>query len=253
MAVKRSEDKGRKREERYVIRVAIVEDDPQVQEQLSGYVSQYEKDRKDTILVDLFSDGDEILDHYQKLYDIIFLDIQMKRVDGMTTAKKIREMDSDTLLIFITNMVHYAVQGYSVDAIGFVLKPVNYFTFYQEMDRAVKRMEKDKKSYLSIPYEGGFVRINVKDIFYVESFGHRILIHTKTEEYGITDSMKNMEEQLRPYHFFRCNNSYIVNLQHVESVQKNIAIVGGYSLAISRPKKKGFMEALTNYIGGMTQ
>ena len=95
--------------------------------------------------------------------------------------------------------------------------------------------------------------MNTMDILYIESFGHRLLIHTLTEDYYVTDSMKNMEQQLQSYDFFRCNNSYIVNLAHVESVQRNVVLIGKSELQISRPKKKAFMDALADYIGGITK
>ncbi len=236
-----------------MFRIAIVEDEERIQKQLTEYIHRYgsEQERKFNIVI--FSDGDEILDEYRTNYDIIFLDIQMKRLDGMETAKKIRELDKEVHIVFITNMAQYAIQGYSVDATGFVLKPVTYFTFHQEMERVMTRLKKEEKTYITVTYEGGLLRLNTMDILYIESFGHRLLIHTLTEDYYITDSMKNMEQQLQSYDFFRCNNSYIVNLAHVESVQRNVVLIGKSELQISRPKKKAFMDALADYIGGITK
>ena len=107
-----------------MIRVAIVEDEAAVRDQLMGYVQRYMRQYDAQIEVTMFTDGVEILEGYRPVYDIIFLDVEMQHLDGMETASRIRALDSDVLLIFITNMAQYAIEGYAVGALDYVLKPV---------------------------------------------------------------------------------------------------------------------------------
>ena len=111
-----------------MIRVAIVEDEAAVRDQLMGYVQRYMRQYNAQIEVTMFTDGVEILEGYRPVYDIIFLDVEMQHLDGMETASRIRALDSDVLLIFITNMAQYAIKGYEVDALDYVLKPVSYLS-----------------------------------------------------------------------------------------------------------------------------
>ena len=121
-----------------MIRIAIVEDEAAVREQLTGYVQRYTRQYGTTFEVTEFSDGVEILDEYRPMYDIVLLDVEMKHLDGMETAQRIRELDKDVVLIFITNMAQYAIKGYAVGALDYVLKPVPYFAFSQQLQKAVE-------------------------------------------------------------------------------------------------------------------
>ena len=110
-----------------MFRIAIVEDDTSCAEQLEEYLRRYGREAGEELEVCRFSDGLELADGYRPIYDLILLDIEMPHLDGMTAARKIREADSEVLLLFITNMAKYAISGYEVEALGFMLKPVNYF------------------------------------------------------------------------------------------------------------------------------
>jgi len=233
-----------------MIRIAIVEDELKFMQQLIAYVKRYIIENDEKIDIKIFSDGDEIVSEYKAVYDIIFMDIQMKVMDGMKAAKNIRKMDENVILIFITNMAQYAIQGYSVNAMDFVLKPVSYFAFSEELAKAIRRLKERTSAHITIKQEGGMIRLDVLKITYIESQGHRILIHTKNGNYDILSTIKSMEEQLTEFNFSRCNNCYLVNLRHVESVQQYIVTVAGEKLQISRPRKKIFMDALTDFVGG---
>ena len=114
-------------------RIAIVEDEAAVREQLAGYVQRYTRQYGTPFEVTEFADGMEILENYRPQFDIIFLDVEMKHLDGMETARRIRERDGGVLIVFITNMAQYAIRGYAVGALDYVLKPVPYFAFSQQL------------------------------------------------------------------------------------------------------------------------
>ena len=113
---------------------------------MQEYVRRYTRQYGTEFEVTVFADGVDILEDYRAVYDIIFLDVEMKHLDGMTTAERIRQMDADVILIFITNMAQYAIRGYSVGALDYVLKPVPYFAFSQQLLKAVARLEKAGKA-----------------------------------------------------------------------------------------------------------
>ena len=206
------------------MRLAIVEDDDKVRQQLQTYVLQYFQGRENDVDIRLFADGDEILEDYAADYDLIFLDIQMKRLDG--------------------------IRGYAVHALDFILKPVNFLMLRQVLMSVERLLEQKPKRYITLPTDTGLTRLDVSQITYVETDGHAVSIYTEKGAYRLRQSMRGMEELLGKYGFFRCNSCYLVNLRHVERVENGGAIVGGRALTISRPRHKAFMEALTKYLGG---
>lgn len=234
-----------------MIQIAIVDDDAASIEKLRGYLMQYQREAGEEINITAFSDGDELVENYKAEYDIILLDVEMRFMDGMTAAGIIRESDPEVIIIFITNMAQYAIKGYQVNASDYVLKPVSYFSFSQSLKRAIGRINKKGKDYIAIGIKGGTVKLQIGDICYIESQGHRMSFHTRTQEFVTLATMKEIEEKLKDFHFFRCNKGSLLNLAFVDSVQDGCVIVNGESLVISRARKKEFMEELTNYLGGI--
>ena len=232
-----------------MIRIALVEDDPAYAEQLLSYLKEYEKESKERISVQTFSDGEDIVTEYRADYDIILMDVEMKFMDGMSAAEEIRKIDTEVVIIFITNMAQYAIRGYAVDALDYVLKPVSYFAFSQRLNRAISRMKKRETKIIMVNMKGGMVRINVANIYYIESQGHTLILHTILGDYETTGKMKEMEEKLSEMNFCRGNKGYLINLQHVDRIQDGCALVKGENLTLSRARRKAFMEALTRYWG----
>lgn len=233
-----------------MIRIAIVEDDELYQKQLISYIRDYEKEKDEKFQISQFADGYHIVEKYSANWDIILLDIQMEFMNGMEAAKKIRRLDETVILIFITNMAQYAIQGYEVNALDYILKPISYFAFSQELDKAVKRLKMQNHNYLTVSCDRGVVRLNTSQISYLESRGHNILVHADQDVYTFRGVMKEMEQKLKKEEFARCNSGYLVNLRYVREVKQNMVLLPGEELQISRPRKKVFMEALANYLGG---
>ena len=231
-------------------RIAIVEDEAAVREQLAGYVQRYTRQYGIQFEVTMFTDGVEILEDYRPVYDIIFLDVEMQHLDGMETARRIRELDSDVLLIFITNMAQYAIKGYAVGALDYVLKPVPYFAFSQQLQKAVNQLAKRTRHYLAVSVDGGMRRLDAATIYYIESEGHRVHFYTEDGDFSAPGALKALEEKLTGRLFARCNSGYLVNLAQVSGVQQNTVQVGPHELQISRPKRRAFLAALADYIGG---
>jgi DNA-binding LytR/AlgR family response regulator len=233
-----------------MIRVAIVEDEAEIREQLMGYVQRYTRQYGTAFEVKTFADGLEILEDYRPVYDLILLDIEMKHLDGMETARRIRELDPEVMLVFITNMAQYAIKGYAVGALDYVLKPVPYVAFSQQLQKVEAQLRRRTRHYLAVPVEGGLRRLDTSRIYYIESEGHRVHFYTEEGDFAAPGALKALEEKLADRPFARCNSGYLVNLAQVQAVQQNTVEVGPYELQVSRPKRKSFLAALTDYIGG---
>lgn len=152
-----------------MISIAIVEDEDSCAQQMEEYLSRYAAESGEVFETVRFCDGDEILENYRAQYDIILMDVQMKFMDGMTAAEEIRKVDPEVVIIFITNMAQYAIRGYAVDALDYVLKPVSYFAFSQRLERAIGRMKRRARRYMTITIRGGACKLDIAEILYVES------------------------------------------------------------------------------------
>ena len=232
-----------------MVKIAIVEDEQLYAKQLHEYLRKYEKENGEAIEVTIYSDGDQIVEKYQSQYDIILMDIEMKFMDGMSAAEEIRKIDTEVVIIFITNMTQYAIRGYAVDALDYVLKPVSYFALSQRLNRAIGRMRKRESKMIMVNMKGGIVRLNIANIYYIESQGHTLILHTILGDYETSGTMKEMESKLLGMNFCRGNKGYLINLQHVDGISDGCAIVKDEKLILSRARKKEFMEALTKYWG----
>lgn len=231
-------------------RIAVVEDEKEFSDQLQEYILQYGKEHEMEFQVSLFFDGTEIVENYQPVYDLILLDIEMPKMNGMDAAEKIRETDEDVTLMFITNMAAYAIRGYSVGALDFVMKPINYYTFSMKLTRALKRVKKKELKPIVLNLPNGMKKMEAKEIYYVEVQNRMLHYHTTEGELILRGTLQSAEEMLAEYPFAKCNHWYIVNLMHVSEVRKNMAVVGSFELEISRRNKAAFLKSLTEYMGG---
>ncbi len=233
-----------------MIRIAVVEDDQDMARMIREYVNRYADSAGRKVAITSFSDGDEIASDYKLDFDIILMDIQMQFVDGLTAARYVRERNSEVVIIFITNMAQYAIQGYEVNAFDYILKPINYFSFSEKLHRAIERMGRQDTDFLTVSVERGLTRVDISRIRYIESQGHKIMIHTDARTYHTHSiTMKALEEKLAAHHFYRCNKGYLVNLEYVEGIEDDCAVIEGEKILISRLKKNMFLETLTDYIG----
>lgn len=232
-----------------MIRIAIVEDESFYVKQLTEYLEEFQKQEGEGLAITVYRDGDAITAEYKAQFDIILMDIQMKFVDGMTAAEEIRKVDSEVVIIFITNMTQYAIRGYEVDALDYVLKPVSYFVFSEKLKRAILKIKKRARNYMMLNVKGGVMRIEVSDIYYVESAGHNLMYHTANGDFLTVETMKSAEEQLTQFGFSRANKCYLINLEHVDGIQDKCAVVKDTHLQISRPRMNAFMQDLTKYWG----
>lgn len=232
-----------------MLKIAIVDDEEIYISQIQEYVGQYAKEKNKEIQTETFCDGSHLLKDYSKRFDVILLDIEMEELDGMETAREIRKRDQDVVLVFITNMAQYAINGYEVGALDYVLKPINYYTFSVRLERAIARVIKRQPQEVLLNLSDGIKRLKAEEIQYVEVQNRMLHYHTVKGVHIVRGTLQGVEEQFREYHFVRCNHWYLVNLQYVTEIRKNIVIVAGDELEISRRNKTAFLSALTDYMG----
>lgn len=233
-----------------MVRLAIVEDNPACVEQLRDYLRRFQQEQGECFQLTVFQDGEQLAFDYHPVYDILLMDVEMPHMDGIAAARAVREQDSEVTILFITNMAQYAIDGYSVRARSYLLKPVNYYAFAMELKDAIQTLARPRQDAILLNIDGSITKLPVGQILYVESQGHNLMIHTAKQVTRIRMSIRQMEERLQGYSFARCNVSYLVNLAHVTTVDGSCAMVGGDVLPISRQKRREFLAALTDYIGG---
>lgn len=233
-----------------MIRIAIVEDEKRYAQQLKDYITRFSQEFHHSIQAEHYQSGLEFITHFENQYDLILLDISMPYIDGMETALRIRRTDPQVVILFVTNMTQYAIRGYEVDAMDYILKPIQYFSFSQRLNRALGRISRQTRQFVMIAHKDGVQKVNTQEIYYVESQGHDLIYHTAQGELVCSGTMKEAESKLTPYRFFRSNKGYLVSLEHVDCVRDGCAVVAGQSLPISRSRKNAFLEALAEHIGG---
>ncbi|NLZ61979.1 MAG: response regulator transcription factor [Acholeplasmataceae bacterium] len=233
-----------------MINVAIVEDNASDSNLIENYLKKYSELNNVKLNIKKFDEAISFLSEYKKIYNIIFMDIEMPDINGLEAARKIRRTDKQVIIIFVTNMAQYAVKGYEVDALDFVVKPVNYATIAQKMDKALKIVRANQDAEIVISKARGFIRLPISELLYLEVTGHKIHFHTNEETVVATGSLTEYEKRLKPNNFMRCNNCYLVNPRYIKSISgMTILMKNDDTLLISHPKKKKFLMELADWLG----
>ena len=235
-----------------MIHIAICDDEQNFVSQLQKLLNQYTAETGVEIKITAYYDGLELIEKYDATIDLIFLDIQMKMVDGLKAAERIREKDKKVEIIFLTTLTQYALEGYTYQATNYIIKPLKFVRLKSEMDKFVERHSREKSPSLVISNDTGKYKVTLSSLRYIETFNRNLLFHTEQENIICYKSMKEAEQELKDKGFARCHTSYIVNLFYVKGVKKlDIELITGENIPISQPKRKEFMEQLTEYWGNM--
>ena len=192
----------------------------------------------------------DLIEKYDPSIDLIFLDIQMRLLDGLHTAERLRQMDENVGLIFLTTLTQYGLEGYKYQATNYIIKPLKYVRLKAELDRFLEHRKRDDTPSLVIANDTGKYKVPLKSIRFVETFNRNLMFHTEQEKIISYKSMKEAERELSDKGFVRCHTSYLVNLFYIKGVKKlDIELITGDHIPVSQPKRKEFMEKLTDYWG----
>ena len=234
-----------------MVRFAIVDDEEICVKNSVKFVDEFFENNKNAYKITVFRDGLDLLENYTANFDIILMDIEMKHLDGMKTAEKLRLQDPDVILIFMTKMIQFAAHGYDVDAIGYLIKPVDYFSFQMKMKKAMALL--DQKKGVSVVVSDNYQKkvLPSRSIYYVEVIRHTVIFHTKNGEVKSWGSLKEYKELLETANFVQCSRFFLINLEYVTAVKENSVIVNETEIPLSRSQKKNFTVRLTEYCGGI--
>ncbi len=234
-----------------MVKIGIFEDDDNDARLLMDLIEKYRQDlnEKEVFEVTRKENCTELADDCKTLYDILFFDIDMPYINGMEAAKKIFEYDKEVTIIFVTNLEQYAIQGYQVNALGYLLKPLNYARLKEIMDRCLRKQKKKIAEQKTITLKGGnIIRIQKNDILYLEVIGHTMNYHTLYGNYQVRKKLSDEEDNFISSGFARCNRGCLVNLAHIKKIDKTTVLVGEDNLPISRGQQKSFMDAFLKYL-----
>lgn len=234
------------------INIAIVDDEEIQVELLEKYVKIWANKKDIRVITEVFYNGESFQFSWSmdKTYDVLLLDIEMPGINGVELAKKIRKEDNLINIIFITAITDYIGEGYDVEAINYLIKPIDEKKLYECLDKAFEKTPKEEKITL-IEEQGEIHRILQKDILYIESFGHNVEINTIDKKYNIRKNIGIMEKELDENNFVRCHRSYIVGLQHIKRIGKdNIELDNGEIVPVSRRQYVNVNKVFIQYYSG---
>ncbi len=244
-----------------MFRIGIIDDEKETRAQLRQEISRFEGEENAAFDVLEFSSADAFLAHTGEKCDILFLDIDLPGTTGMELAEKIRETDDDVIIIFCTNLQQFAISGYKVSALGFIVKPIQWYSFHMYLKRAVQVLEEREarqqdQSSRRVQIKVGAVTkfLNVPDILYVEVQLHYLLYYYRDPDTGKVEvlrtrgSMQDVADQLSRYGFARCNVSYLVNLSCITAISHMDVYLGDQVLRIGRTYKDTFLSEFSRFM-----
>lgn len=235
-----------------VIRIAIVEDDTAAARRLCDHLDHYAKEAHLDLQYTCYSDGQDFCSSYNGQMDVLFLDVQMPRLDGFAAARAVRRIDPSVPIVFLTNAAQYAIRGYEVDAVDYIVKPLQYEVFCMKFDKVLRLLATHQGKSILVSRRGETQKLLTTRIWYIEIFDHQLSYHTADGTFTQTGatSLGKLEEELADSGFARCHNCYLVNLQYVDKLEDTHVLVCGKELPVSRTRKKAFSQALMDYYRG---
>lgn len=226
-----------------MLTIAICEDEPAAARQLNALISHFCRQRHLDYTVSAFSSGEALL-LARPEPDIVFMDIKLPGENGMTTARRLRQGGFRGALLFLTAYPRYVFGAFDLEAVHYLLKPVRAETLFPALDRAVSWVSARRAPAILLHRENQLVKTAIPDIFYCETQGRQVLVHTRAEQLVYSGTLDSLEPQLGPS-FFRCHRSYLVNLDAVIGQQGELALLpGGGQALISRRKRREFGQRL---------
>ena len=200
------------------------------------------------IVTEEFSQGEELLRSFRSCpYDIVFLDIEMPKMDGITLARKLRELSDEVCIVFLTGHVEYAIQGYEVNALRYLTKPANEEKVREVIDYVLDKQASAKQLWLKT--SEGDVRLKLADVLFIEAQNQNVAVNTSADTYVVRGNISDYEERLSPEGFFRIHRGYLISLSKVMKLSgKEVIMEDGTSLPVSRTKESKLNEALFSFV-----
>lgn len=232
------------------MRIAVVEDNSVDAGLLQDCLERYAGENNKQLFIHRFPDGLSFISDYKADFDVVFLDIKMPSMNGFDIAKLIRDVDNEVCIIFVTTMAQFAIKGYEVNALDYMIKPVEYHNLADKMKRAERQLTSQKQTYVVAKTNETILKFNAANIIYIEKDKNYLVYHMADGEYRIRGTLSEAEDQLLPVGFAKCTHGCIVNLRYVTSLGKSTLEIEGHVLPISRRDRKEFVDRLIAFCGG---
>lgn len=231
-------------------RIAIVEDELDAMKELQGMVGRFFNEAGVEIEVSCFANAMRFLETYRRGFSLVFMDIEMPVIDGMEVARRLRKVDDRTALVFVTNLASLATNGYEVNALDFIVKPLDYELFAIKMRRIMHFVRRSASTTTMVRTADGMRVLRLDSIRYIEVSGHNLFFHTDEEVVKTRGALKDVVSELGDESFALCNKCYFVNLARVESMDRTEVTVGGERIQVSRMRRSSFLKALSDFHAG---
>lgn len=217
-------------------KIAICDDEQNQIEYITSIVESWSAHEGHNCKISTFASAEAFLFEYEdyKAYDILLLDVEMKGMTGIELAKRIRNDNNRAEIVFVTSHFEFAGDGYEVDALHYLIKPISADKLTQVLTKAAEKLSAEPPSVV-ISCEGETVKLYESDILYVESFLHYIVIHTKDKEYKIKESISVFAAKLSD-DFYRIHRSYVASLKYITRISRTSVNIGKSKLPLSRGK-----------------
>lgn len=200
--------------------------------------------------ISAFSEGEALVDAYEtgRRFDLVFMDMQLPGMDGIEVASNIRERGCSCLIVIVTSIMEYAMEGYGVDAFDFILKPVTEERFSEVVAKAAAVLLPGGGKVCHLSRKGSEMAVPMDSIAYIESFGRSVLVHCKEGTYEHASTISREEERLKDEGFLRISRYYLVNMKYIREIQtREIRLAGGRTLSINPKRRKAIYDAYTEY------
>ena len=234
-----------------MITAAIVDDDPNIRETLQAALIADTQKRRIPVQLSVCASGSEFLTPPQEKWDLVLMDVEMPGQNGIETARQLRRVNDRAAIIFITNYIQYALEGYEVQAFRYLLKPIDAAQFEQVVGTALDEIHHRQTAYLQLKGRSEIIRLAIDELIYAETERGHLLLHTPGKVLECYSTMEKLEQELKQEAFFRCHSSFLVALEAVRQIEKqDVVLKDGTRVPVSKNRKKGMKQALTNFWGG---
>ena len=231
--------------------IALVEDEQPAADALTSFITRYGEERGEQFEVTHFTNAIDF-EVTRRRFDLVFMDIQMPGINGMEAARLLRTFDAETPIIFVTNLAQYAVKGYEVDALDFMVKPVGYYDFSLRMEKALRKLSANVGRTIPVTTTDGVRVVPLARLDYVEVRNHDLIFHVADDEpLRVRGNLSAFERENAGGPLLRISKSVVVNMERIDWVRGyDLRTLSGDMLRISRSNKRAATEAITSYLGG---
>ncbi|MBO3446192.1 LytTR family DNA-binding domain-containing protein [Clostridium sp. CCUG 7971] len=228
-----------------MLKIAICDDEINILNKTKSIVEDYLQSKAQ---IHTYLSGEELIKDYIN-FDIVFLDIDMKGINGIETAKRIREKDKLVKIIYVTNYTDYTSSAFSVHAFGYIVKPVCEKDIHHQLEEALSYMHEEVSEVLEFNTTEGIVRIDIKDIYYFEYKLRKVIMKCRDYSYIIKDKISEIGSNMEKYSFMMPHKSFSINLYNVKSVKGyDIHMMDGSIIPLSQKKSTQFRQSLNIYL-----